>query len=149
MPKNLFPFESKVSPAIQAADWEKGLLTFKDGEAYFINIVDFNSDVSENFQVKRSFDEDVYITTFGQQLSPINLTGLYIPLTCDEADKGLSPELKKFYNQKRASKGTLVQVTTAKITYKCFLVQLRMNFTLVNNAQAIQFNIKLLGLPIL
>jgi hypothetical protein len=132
------------SVAINSAG-TKSFVRFADGDRYDIIMAEIDAAVADDYQIKRSFRGDQYITAFGQSLVPITFSGVYIPTAC-AADSGpATPKLKRFYAQNRVSKYKTISITIGDFNYKGVLVRMDLKPVIIKNVRGLNYKITIIG----
>ncbi len=81
-----------------------------DGNLYLSSV---QGSGESNIQIDRTFGGDMLVTAFGEKLTPLTLTGLYIASMCP--DSGANENLMKLYARYRA--GTNAKTPVVVVTY--------------------------------
>lgn len=98
-----------------------------------------------NLQVDVNFNNAIFITVFGDKLTPMTFRGLVVPSACEA--QGIS--IVNFYNKYKASASDTISIFTITYTggfvFKGFLTNMQMNPYSQGGADAFTFDMTLQG----
>lgn len=133
------------------------LITVKSGASGSLSAVPvmalaFSGQVAENYQAVKSFEDNVYITLFGQALSMFDITCMTMPEkdVCENA-KSLLASLKTLYKQYRIGNPDrpIITINIDDLTIKGFLVAMPVGTKSTGGINSLTFTLKILGQVIL
>jgi len=126
---------------IKSSEGTSALLDFGENTDNLI-IYSVNGKVAENFQALKNLEGETFITTFGSQLQPFSITGLYIK----RCDGGEASPFEAFYDKNRVSvKKDTVKLTYAGTTIKGFVTSMTLQPYANNEVTSFKYTINIIG----
>jgi len=113
-----------------------------------LNLLSVSGSGAVNLQIDVNFDNALFITVFGDKLTPLTFRGVALPSACDEETSGNA--IINFFNKYKASASSTIDVITiaynkGDFVFKGILTQMALNPYTQAGADAFTFDITLQG----
>ena len=126
-------------------DSKKIRLVIDGLESEDIWLTTISGQVSPNFQILYSLGVKAFVNAFNNRLGKFNITGIYIPDTCEGVAQGGPPPFIQFYKQVQITQKKPAKITYDGISIKGWAIAMNLKNYSQNSIDGHEFTIEFLG----
>jgi hypothetical protein len=126
-------------------DNQKKRLTIDGFENENLWLTSIKGQLGPNFQLMYSLGVTAFVNSFNNRLATFDLSGIYIPNTCDQEDNGGVPPFIDFYKQFNITNKVPAKIAFDGITIRGWIVKMHIGDYSKNNIDGHEFTLQFLG----